>query len=328
MIRRTRSLLNSVRCSTFEYNEAVIKMIIKGRSPTMRHVSRIHRVALDLLCDRINLDPKIQIKYVDTTKHQIADILTKGDFTRDEWNNLCYLCNISHFSLICCSQNISMTSCAETMAKRMLEQKGEERIVAKSKTTMNLAFTVSISSDCVEKSGCTQGTRSKMIGQVQGDLEQRIWTCPKKEFTQDPASSSQAWQKDAVLDESTRRLVAREEDQEHLNFTEDPKNTRRLVASGNSDRHQRQRRPHNLHISTDCVPHMEKVLSIVRQRYGLRDKNGKPCCERSYLVYIHVCHSSSCSSFWDRLYGECAFHQESVQEIIETVVSSDSEADH
>ena len=31
----------------FEDNEAVIKMIIKGRSLTMRHVSRTHRVALD-----------------------------------------------------------------------------------------------------------------------------------------------------------------------------------------------------------------------------------------------------------------------------------------
>ena len=31
----------------FEDNEAVIKRIIKGRSPTMRHVSRTHRVALD-----------------------------------------------------------------------------------------------------------------------------------------------------------------------------------------------------------------------------------------------------------------------------------------
>ena len=29
----------------FEDNEAVIKMIVKGRSPTMRHVSRTHRVA-------------------------------------------------------------------------------------------------------------------------------------------------------------------------------------------------------------------------------------------------------------------------------------------
>ena len=71
----------------FEDNEAVIKMIIKGRSPTMRQVSRTHRVALDWLFDRINLDPKIQIKYIDT-KNQLADILTKGSFTRDEWNHL------------------------------------------------------------------------------------------------------------------------------------------------------------------------------------------------------------------------------------------------
>ena len=49
----------------FEDDEAVIKMIIKGRSPTMRHVSRTHRVALDWLIDRINLDPKIQIKYIE-----------------------------------------------------------------------------------------------------------------------------------------------------------------------------------------------------------------------------------------------------------------------
>ena len=71
----------------FEDNEAVIKMIIKGRSPTMRHVSRTHRVALYWLFDRINLDPKTQIKYFDT-KNQLADVLTKGNFTRDEWNHL------------------------------------------------------------------------------------------------------------------------------------------------------------------------------------------------------------------------------------------------
>ena len=63
----------------FEDNEAVIKMIIKSRSPTMRRVSRTHRVALDWLFDRINLDPKVQIKYVDS-KNQIADIFNKGQF--------------------------------------------------------------------------------------------------------------------------------------------------------------------------------------------------------------------------------------------------------
>ena len=63
----------------FEDDEPVIKMIIKGRSPTMRPVSRTHRVALDWLFDRISLDPKIQIKYTDT-KNQLADMLTKGNY--------------------------------------------------------------------------------------------------------------------------------------------------------------------------------------------------------------------------------------------------------
>ena len=58
----------------FEDNEAVVKIIMIGRSCTMRHVSRTHRVALDWLFDRIKLGPKIQIKYIDT-KNQLADIL-------------------------------------------------------------------------------------------------------------------------------------------------------------------------------------------------------------------------------------------------------------
>ena len=66
----------------FEDNEAVIKMIVKGRSPTMRHVSRTHRVALGWLFDRINVDPKIQIKNIDTKKPTRRH-LTQGNFTRD-----------------------------------------------------------------------------------------------------------------------------------------------------------------------------------------------------------------------------------------------------
>ena len=112
----------------FEDNEAVIKMIVKGRSPTMRHVSRTHRVALDGLFDRINLDPKIQIKYIDT-KNQLADILTKGNFTRDEWNHLLCLFNISHFS---------STDCSEVKSKRRQKDSGEERVTAKSRPMMSL----------------------------------------------------------------------------------------------------------------------------------------------------------------------------------------------
>ena len=107
----------------FEDNEAVIKMIMKGRSPTMRHDSRTHRVALDWLFDRINLDPKIQIKYIDT-KNQLADDLDKGNFTRDERNHLLTLFNISHFS---------STACIAAMAKRAQQESGEGRVTAKSR---------------------------------------------------------------------------------------------------------------------------------------------------------------------------------------------------
>ena len=100
----------------FEDNEAVIKMIMKGRSPTMRRVSRTHRVALDWLFDRINLDPKIQTKYIDT-KNQLEDMLTKGIFTRDELTHLMCLFNISLFSSI---------KSLEAMSKRTQEDAGEE----------------------------------------------------------------------------------------------------------------------------------------------------------------------------------------------------------
>ena len=112
----------------FEDNEAVIKMIMKGRSPTMRQVSRTHRVAFDWLFDRINLDPKMQIKYIDT-KNQLADILTKGKNQRDEWNHLLCLFNIGHFSFI---------NCSEVMSKRTQKDSSEERVTAKSKPMMNL----------------------------------------------------------------------------------------------------------------------------------------------------------------------------------------------
>ena len=74
--------------------------------------------------DRINLDSKIQVKYIDT-KHQLADILTKGSFTRDEWNHLLWLFNISHFS---------PTVCSAAMAKRSQQDSGERTSHSKIKT--------------------------------------------------------------------------------------------------------------------------------------------------------------------------------------------------
>ena len=64
-----------------------------------------------------------------TPKTQLADILTKENFTRDEWNHLLCLFNISHFS---------STVCSEVMSERTQQESGEEKVTAKSRPMMSL----------------------------------------------------------------------------------------------------------------------------------------------------------------------------------------------
>ena len=103
----------------FEDNEAVINMNIKGRSPTMRHVSRTHRVALDwvIRSNQFGLQNPDQVH-----RHQQP---TCRHATRDEWNLLLCLFNIRHFSF---------TVCSAAMAKRIQQESGEERGRSKIKT--------------------------------------------------------------------------------------------------------------------------------------------------------------------------------------------------
>ena len=170
-----------------------------------------------------------------------------------------FICLTSAISAYSAAQNFSLTSCTETMAKRVQEQEGEDRIVAKSKpTTMNLAFIVSTGSSAVQNLVASQSSG------ILKALCRKDWLYTGKpdarEFNRDAASSSQC----------TRRLVAPEEDQQHLNFPEESKSTRRLLASGSSETKGREKNwPHNHHISTNYVPHMEKFFSILRPRYGL-----------------------------------------------------------
>ena len=109
----------------FEDNEAVIKMIIKGRSLTMRHVSRTRRVAQDWLFDRVDLDPKLQVKNVDT-KNQHADVLTKGSYTRDEWDHLFRLLNIMSFSRFSCSHFCDFVSDDQVRKQNAMSKRGQE----------------------------------------------------------------------------------------------------------------------------------------------------------------------------------------------------------
>ena len=99
-------------------------MVIKGRSPAMRHVGRTHRVDLDWLWQRLQEDPGINMKFVGT-KQQIADILTKANFTTEQWNSLLRLAQpgelkpakqtsnvlaIRKASLVSCPEGVNVTN--------------------------------------------------------------------------------------------------------------------------------------------------------------------------------------------------------------------------
>ena len=80
--------LGNAKLVLLEDNDAVIKMIIKGRTHKLRYVPRMHRIDLDWLFGILRDDPGVFIKYVNT-KEQCADIFTKGMFTKEQWMAFC-----------------------------------------------------------------------------------------------------------------------------------------------------------------------------------------------------------------------------------------------
>ena len=72
-------LLGLARLILCEHNDALLKILIKGRSPTFRHIPRTQRVDIDFAYEVIK-DPSVDALYVNT-KVQIADMFTKGSFT-------------------------------------------------------------------------------------------------------------------------------------------------------------------------------------------------------------------------------------------------------
>ena len=110
---------------------------------------------------------KNQIRYIDS-KHQLADILTKGNFTSDQWNNLLHLFNISHFSSLRCTKNFRLISCT-TMAKRIQEQKKRRKGCIQVATCNEYVF----SSYGVEDAGAK--SRRKKCGKIEIYSEEPVF---------------------------------------------------------------------------------------------------------------------------------------------------------
>ena len=99
----------SSRCQMIimEDNDAVIKMCLKVRAPTLRHVSRTHRIDVDLLLEQVHAIEGLCIKYINT-KLQLADIFTTPCTHGTHYAGYCKLdpCNMN-LADICLSAGAS-----------------------------------------------------------------------------------------------------------------------------------------------------------------------------------------------------------------------------
>ena len=118
----------------FEADEAVIKMITKGGSPTMRHVSRTHRLVLIGCLIQSSWAPNSKSKMLIPKKTNSQTFKRKAISL--VVNEIIFLMSFSVFS---CSLFTSVNK-SKIMSKRPQEGNPgeEERVVAKSEPMMSL----------------------------------------------------------------------------------------------------------------------------------------------------------------------------------------------
>ena len=168
----------------------------------MRHVSRTHRVALDWLFGRINLDSKIQIKYVDA-KNQLSDLLTQGGFTHDEWNHVIHLLNFMNVSMISCSHFFLSNRKQSSMSKGVQEGTSKEGSAMAKPRPMNLVSRNLLSPRKDSPQDMSSSSNPVNAKTEQGDVEQM------RNTSQDPAMHSQVRQQEDTEHVSSWKQEAR-----------------------------------------------------------------------------------------------------------------------
>ena len=168
----------------------------------------------------------------------------------------------------------------------------KKRIVAKSRpTATNLAISVSTSSSSVNSP-----LASRSPPEILKASSRQVGASANQNSNPDAASSPHGWQRDVQLFISTGKPVA-------TGYQGYPENPETPEDSKDSELESRIC-PHYFRISPDCVPHVEKVLSIIRKKHLWSETDRwleGSRCEHSYMGYIYVCHSSSCSSFLGKI---------------------------
>ena len=189
----------------FEDNEAVIKMITESCL---------------ISCWTESTCTQIRIKYVGT-KNQLADILTKGSFSKNEWNHLLCLFNRMSFSMYSCSHfkhflsKVSEHIVIGAMSKRGQETTSNDGSPTATARPVNLVM----HGQCKEEiSSSSFGSR---VNPVNFDGRQRIGQAPGNWMLGDSKL-------EAEYSQATRKLG--QKDQTQVQSEENPPGTRKLAA--------------------------------------------------------------------------------------------------
>ena len=81
----------------------------------------------------------MQLRYVDS-RNQLADMLIKGSFTRDQWNPLLRLMDIMKFSMVSCSHVFLSDREQSEMSNRGQECNSEESSAMTTPASMNFVM--------------------------------------------------------------------------------------------------------------------------------------------------------------------------------------------
>ena len=143
-----RILVPVLCCMSFEVNEAVVKMINQRSKSHNEACFTNPQTCFGLVVWQDQFGPKnsnpLHWHQTPTRRH-----VDWREFHTWWVEKFLHLFNISHFSSTCCTKNFSLISCS-TMAKRIQDQKDEERVVSKSRpAVMGVSSSTGTSSSTV-----------------------------------------------------------------------------------------------------------------------------------------------------------------------------------
>ena len=267
--------------------------------------------------------------------------------TRDEWNNLLCLFNISHFTSTCCAKNFSLISCS-TMAKRSQNQKELQRVVSKSRpAVMNISSYLMASSSSAASSPIASkipGVPIALGKPVAGWILNQTHSTQRRRLKCDSRMHILAgWWKGSG---ETRRMKKQKEDSDKLAagtwyYKEEPaaQNNRAceetpctrsqfFSSPGKSKEYGSDLGPLSSHIAGHIALFGSRLLHGQEDLWKTTRRScGRFECEFGYLMNVHEYHSSSSSSFRKRQWHEFEICKELSLEHNRTAFQGNGKAD-